>query len=94
MCVEGVGKAPLFFTSALKVSGELYAPSALPPEKESPYPLDRKLGEPQSRSGRWREDENMLPLPGIDPGRPAPSLRTIQTWYDTVPKCVWKAYKV
>jgi len=36
----------------MEVSGQLHAPAALPPGKEPWYPLDRRLGGPQSRSGR------------------------------------------
>jgi hypothetical protein len=38
-----------------------------PPGIESPYLLYRRLGRPQSRSGRRGEEKN-LPLPGIEPG--------------------------
>jgi hypothetical protein len=31
------------------------------------YPLDRRLGGPQSHSGRGGEEKNSLPLPGLDP---------------------------
>jgi hypothetical protein len=31
------------------------------------YPLDRRLGGPQSRSGRGGEEENSQPLPGLEP---------------------------
>jgi hypothetical protein len=31
------------------------------------YPLDRRLGGPQSRSGRGGEEKNSQPLPGIEP---------------------------
>jgi hypothetical protein len=31
------------------------------------YPLDRRLGVPQSRSGRGGEEKNFQPLPGIEP---------------------------
>jgi hypothetical protein len=43
-----------FLTSALDgVSGQRHAPAALyPREKDPRYPLDRKLGGPESRSGR------------------------------------------
>jgi hypothetical protein len=41
------------------VSGQLHAPAALFPGKSPPYPLDRRLGGPQSRSGR-REEEKIL----------------------------------
>jgi hypothetical protein len=36
-------------------SGQLHAPTALPPEKEPPYQLYRRLGGPQSQSGRHGE---------------------------------------
>jgi hypothetical protein len=51
----------------MEVSGQLHSPAALPPEKETPYPLDRRLGEPQSRSGRGGEEKNSQPPPGIEP---------------------------
>jgi hypothetical protein len=40
------------------------------------YPMDRRLGRPQSRSVRCGEERNLLPLPGIEPqsvGGPARS---------------------
>jgi hypothetical protein len=39
----------------MEVSGQLHASAALPTEKEPPLPLDRRLGGPQSRSGRGGE---------------------------------------
>ena len=42
--------------------GERHAPAALPPEKTR-YPLYRRLGGPQGRSGRVLK---ILPLPGFD----------------------------
>jgi hypothetical protein len=59
------------------VSGQRHAPAAFYPWRKDPrYPLYRRLGGPQSRSGHrgWRK--NPLPLPGIEPpspGRPARS---------------------
>jgi hypothetical protein len=53
----------------MEVSGQLHAPAALPPppQGKSPwYPLDRRLGEPQSRSGCCGEEENSQHLPGIE----------------------------
>jgi hypothetical protein len=44
-----------FLTSALDGSGQLHAPAALTPSKSPRYPLDRKLGGPQSRSGSGGE---------------------------------------
>jgi hypothetical protein len=37
----------------LEVSGQLHAPAALPPGKSPRYPFYRRLGGPQSRSGRY-----------------------------------------
>jgi hypothetical protein len=41
----------------MEVSGQLHAPAALPPGKSPRYPLDRRLGGPQSRSGRFGEEK-------------------------------------
>jgi hypothetical protein len=46
------------------VSGQLHAPVALPQEKDPPpprYSLDRRLGGPQSRSGRRGEEKILEP---------------------------------
>jgi hypothetical protein len=43
------------------VSGQLHAPSTLPPGKEPPYPLDRRLIGPQSRSGRHGKVKILAP---------------------------------
>jgi hypothetical protein len=51
----------------MKVSGQFYAPAALPQGKRPWYPLDRKLGGPQSRSGRGGEEKNSQPPPRIEP---------------------------
>ena len=51
-------------TSALDVVGsQHHAPAALPPRKTL-YPLYRRLGRPQVRSGRVR---NISPPPGFNP---------------------------
>jgi hypothetical protein len=42
-------------------AGQLHAPAALPPGKEPRYPLDKRLGGPQSRSGRHREEKILDP---------------------------------
>jgi hypothetical protein len=45
-----------------------FKPRQLYPQRKSTwYPLDRRLGEPQSRSGRGGEEKNSLPLPGPEP---------------------------
>jgi hypothetical protein len=54
----------LSLTSALDVvGGQRHDPAALPPGKTR-YPLYRRLGEPQGRSGRVRK---ISPTPGFDP---------------------------
>jgi hypothetical protein len=51
----------------MKVSGQLHTPADLPQGKSPWYPSDRRLGEPQSRSGGGGEEKNSQPLPGIEP---------------------------
>jgi hypothetical protein len=49
-----------FTTSALDGSGQRHAPSALYPRGKDPcYPLDRRLGGPQSRSGHGLEEKSL-----------------------------------
>jgi hypothetical protein len=44
-----------------------FTPRPLCPHGKSPwYPLDRRLGELQSRSGRGSEEKNPHPLPGLE----------------------------
>jgi hypothetical protein len=45
------------------VGGQLHA-QPLYPRKKTQYPLYRRLGEPQDRSGRFRK---ISPPPGFDP---------------------------
>jgi hypothetical protein len=52
-----------------------HAPAALPPGKTR-YPLDRRLGGPQGRSGRVRE---IAPPTGFDPGPSSPQSFAIPT---------------
>jgi hypothetical protein len=66
----------------MEVSGQLQVPAALSPKKNHWYPLDRRFGGVQSRSGRGGEEKNSQPPPGIEllnPDRPARSLVTIPT---------------
>ena len=54
----------LSLTSAIdEVDGQCHVPAALPPGKIR-YPLYRRLGGPQGRSGRVRK---IPPTPGFDP---------------------------
>jgi hypothetical protein len=55
------GMAPHFLTSAL------HDPAALPPGKK-PYPLDRKLSEPQSQSGRRGQENYRAKMKGAREG--------------------------
>jgi hypothetical protein len=50
----------------MEVSGQLHAPAALPPGIKPRYPLDRRLGGPQSRLNAG-EKRKSLALPGIEP---------------------------
>jgi hypothetical protein len=54
----------------MEVSGQLHAPAALPQGKSPWYPLDRRLGGPQSRSGRGGEEKNSQPPPAMEPRTP------------------------
>ena len=57
-----------FLTSALD-GGDWWTsrPGRCTPGKESRYPLNRTLGGPQNRSGRYREEESLFPLLAFDP---------------------------
>jgi hypothetical protein len=70
--------APLFFTSALGVFGQLHASTDLPPEKQPPlYPLDRGLGGPQSRSGHRGAEKNSA----TPPGNLTPAVQAVARYY-------------
>jgi hypothetical protein len=43
----------------MEVSGQLHALAALPRGSRPRYPMDRRLGGPQSRSERYGEDKNL-----------------------------------
>jgi hypothetical protein len=51
----------------MEVSGQLHATAALPPEKYPWYPLDRRMVQFQSRSGRSGEEKNFQPLLRLEP---------------------------
>jgi hypothetical protein len=51
-----------------------FTPRPLYSQRKNPwYPLDRRLGELQSRPGRCGEEKNFQPLPGIEHGSSSPS---------------------
>jgi hypothetical protein len=47
----------------MEVSGQLHARPLFPQVKSPRYPLDRRLGGPQSRFGRGDEEKNSQPPP-------------------------------
>jgi hypothetical protein len=53
----------------MEVSGQLQSPAAFLSEKEPPVPMDKKLGGPQSRSGRSGKERTIFSsaIPGIKP---------------------------
>jgi hypothetical protein len=65
-----------FLTSALDGGVRSASrPGALPPEERAPrYPLDRRLGGPQSRSGHGGEQKKIPTPAGKKPGCPACNL--------------------
>jgi hypothetical protein len=58
------------------VGGQRHAPAALPPVKTR-YPLYRRLGGPQGRSGRVRRNS---PPPGFDPRTVQPVASRYTDW--------------
>ena len=58
------------------VGAQHHAPAALPPVKTR-YPLYRRLGGPQGRSGRVRK---ISPPPGFDPRTVQPSASSYTDW--------------
>jgi hypothetical protein len=63
-----------------------FTPRPLYSQGKSPfYPLDRRLGGPQSRSGRGGEEKNSQPLPGLErPDNPDRS-PTLHHWATPAP---------
>jgi hypothetical protein len=45
----------------MELRGHLHDPAAV-----LPVPINKRLDKPQSRSGRFREEKNLFPLPGIE----------------------------
>jgi hypothetical protein len=62
----------------MEVSGQLHDLVALPPGIEPRYPLNRRLGGPQKRSGRGGEDSS-CPCRNSNPDHPDSSLVTTLT---------------
>jgi hypothetical protein len=51
----------------MEASGQLHAPTDLTLGKSPWYPLDRRLGGPQSRSGRGKVQKNSHSVSGLEP---------------------------
>ena len=69
-------------------------PGRFSPGKEHRYPLKWKLGEPQSRSGRFGAEKILFHLVGFEtPDRPAPILATIVTISFSLPSTCRPAYQ-
>jgi hypothetical protein len=51
----------------MEVIGQLHAPAALAKGVICRYPLNRWLAKLKSRSGLFGEEENLLPLPELEP---------------------------
>jgi hypothetical protein len=67
------------------VNGRLHNPTVLPAGKEPPYPLDRKLQMPQSRSGSYAEEKNLTPTENWTPAV-QPVARYFTNWAIPVQK--------
>jgi hypothetical protein len=50
----------------MEVSGQLQAPTDLPPGKSKRYPLDSRVGGLQSRSGRGGKQKSLITAPAGD----------------------------
>jgi hypothetical protein len=73
------------------MSAQLNAPAALLTGKERPYPLVRRLGEPQSRSGRGGEEKkNPYSWGESKTSHPARSQVTILTELQRIPALLVK----
>jgi hypothetical protein len=79
------------------VSGQHHAPASLYPRGKDPrYPLYRRLGGLQSRSGHRGYRKNPLPPPGIEPrspGRPARSQTLYCLSYPGSHTKIWASLK-
>jgi hypothetical protein len=64
---EGIAPRILWHRHWMEVSGQFHASAALLQGKSPWYPLDRRLGESQSRSGRGGEEKNSQSPLGIEP---------------------------
>jgi hypothetical protein len=73
----------------MEVSGKLHALTAFLPCKKPWYPLDRRLGGPQSRSGLSGEEKNSQPLPGFLPPIIQPVAQRYTTELTRLMRYIW-----
>jgi hypothetical protein len=72
----------------MEVSGQLHVRPRYPQGNSPWYPLDRRLGGPQSRSGRGGEEKNSKLLPELEP----PIIQPVAQRYTT--ELSWLPYKI
>jgi hypothetical protein len=65
----------------MEMSVQLHAPAAYFQGRSLWYPLDRRLGGPQSRSGRGGEEKNSQVRPRLEP----PIIQSVAQSYTTEP---------
>jgi hypothetical protein len=75
----GIAPRILYLGTRLRWMVSFTPRSLYPQRKSSWYPLDRRLGGPQSRSGRGGEEKNSQPLPGLE----LPIIRPVAQRYIT-----------
>jgi hypothetical protein len=63
----------------MEVSGQLHTRPLYPQAKSPCYPLHRRLGGPQSRSGRGGEEKNSQPQQELEP----PIIQSVAEHYNT-----------
>jgi hypothetical protein len=72
--------SPLFLTSAMnEIEWSASRTCRFTPRKSLRYPLNRRVGGLQSRTGVYRGKKNLFPCQEENPGRPARIPVTIQT---------------
>jgi len=71
-----------FLTSVLEgVEQSNSSPGLFTPGEKARYSLDRRLGGPQSRSGRSDEEKSPCPCRETNPGRSDPSIVVILSYH-------------
>jgi hypothetical protein len=77
----------------MEVNGQLHARPPYPQGKSPLYPLDRKLGGPQWRSGRGGEGKIPQPLPGFEQPINQPLVRFNNGDYQVI-WCPFRSVKI